>query len=100
MGSERRVFRVVREAVAIRERPQAPHPMVSQHITLSLDEARAVLRLVDAAKECADWHMNQGQKHITDVRLWEAVTGRERRAQSLASEIPAALPEGERDEGR
>jgi len=44
-----------------------------------------LLDVWEAAQECADWHMAQGTRHVTDVNLWEAVTGRERRAEGGGS---------------
>lgn len=82
----REVFLALTEQVAIRERPliqgYPPHPMIDPHITVTLDEAKEILELVRAAQECADWHMAQASKHVTDVTLWEAVTGRDHRADS------------------
>jgi hypothetical protein len=77
-------FQALRSAVQLRERPRQPGvtlPFVPDRVTLSLGEAKALLALVDAARECADWHMSYpGNLHVTDVKLWEAVTGKERRA--------------------
>lgn len=79
-------FQVLRAAVSLRERPRTPGvvlPFDPASVTLSFEEAKALLTLVDAAASCADFHMEHpAHLHVTDVTLWEAVTGRERRAHS------------------
>jgi hypothetical protein len=87
------LFPFLRQAVALRVQPRNPGTRDAfdrNRVTIPLDEAQALVRLIDAAQECADWHMGRATKHITDVALWEAVTGRERRA-SYAKNEPVSV---------
>lgn len=86
-------FSTLRGAVELRE--QRPDDrQLSKRIPTTVEEVRALLDIYDAAREAAEWHGSQGTKHITDVRLWEAVTGRQRRAES-AVEVQETLAEQE-----
>lgn len=87
----------LRAQVALRVRDRHPgvrQPFNRARVEVTLEEAEALVRLVDAAKDCAGWHMAQGTKHVTDVKLWEAVTGRDRRADGGTSSTLQARPEG------
>lgn len=79
------LYSSLRQAVGLRERARTPgirDAFDRSVVAIPLEEGQALVRLVEAAQECADWHMAQGAKHVTDVKLWEAVTGLEHRADS------------------
>jgi hypothetical protein len=68
------------DTLRLAARTHADHHALSGSFTLKPWVVLYLLSVWEAAVEAAEWHQKQGQHHVTDVSLWEAVTGRERRS--------------------
>lgn len=55
----------------------ADHHVISGEFRLKPWVVLYLLAVWEAAVESVEWHAAQGQNHVTDAKLYEAVTGKE-----------------------